>query len=54
MKRKKMSLIAQKIGQIFGNSVKKINYLHISNGSGVIIFLIKLQPRFFAKKMTEK
>jgi hypothetical protein len=47
-----MSLIAQKIGQIFENSVKK-NQLFISNGSGVIIFLMKLwNPAFFAKKMT--
>jgi hypothetical protein len=34
---KKMSLIAQKIGQAFGNSIQK-NRLSISNGSEVIFF----------------
>jgi hypothetical protein len=47
-----MSLIGQKIGQIFGNSIKK-NQLFISNGSGVMHFLMKpCNPAFFAKKMT--
>jgi hypothetical protein len=53
MKHKKMSLMAQKIGQIFENAIKK-NQLFISNGSGVsyTFFNEALQPRFFAKKMT--
>jgi hypothetical protein len=47
----KMSLVAQKVGQIFGNSVKK-NQLFISNGSGVINFLIKsCNPTFLRKKL---
>jgi hypothetical protein len=44
----KMSLVAQKVGQIFGNSVKK-NQLFISNGSGVINFLSPA-TRLFCEK----
>jgi hypothetical protein len=52
MKHKKMSPMAQKIGQAFTNPIQK-NQLFVSNGSGVISLFNKiLQPRFFAKKMT--
>jgi hypothetical protein len=48
-----MSLITQKMGQIFGHSVKKNQQLFISKSLGVINFLNEgLQPRFFAEKMT--
>jgi uncharacterized protein (DUF608 family) len=56
---KKMSLMAQKIGQTFRDSIKK-NQLFISNGSGVINFLMKpCNPAFLrerwhrSKTMTE-
>jgi hypothetical protein len=50
MKHKKISLVAQKIGQTFRNSIKK-NQLFISNGSGVIKFLMKpCNPAFLRKK----
>jgi hypothetical protein len=45
-----MSIVAQKIGQTFRNSIKK-NQLFIFNGSGVF-YNEALQPRFFAEKMT--
>jgi hypothetical protein len=50
---KHMSLIAEKIGHTFRNSIKK-NQLFISNLSRVLMkrFNEVLQPRFFAKKMT--
>jgi hypothetical protein len=51
MKPKKISLMAQKIGQVFSNSTKKKKI--IFDGSRVIKFVNEaLQPRFFAKKMT--
>jgi hypothetical protein len=52
MKHKKMSLVAQKIGQTFRDPVKK-NQLFISNSLGSYNFFNEaVQPRFFAKKMT--
>jgi hypothetical protein len=50
---KHMSLIAEKIGHTFRNSIKK-NQLFISNVSRVSMksFNEVLQPHFFAKKMT--
>jgi hypothetical protein len=51
MKHKKMSLMAQKIGQTFGNAKKKsIMYLQMLRS--YTFFNEALQPRFFAKKMT--
>jgi hypothetical protein len=48
-KKNKMSLMAQEIGQAFRNSIQK-NQLFISNGSRVIIFLMKpCNPPFCEK-----
>jgi hypothetical protein len=45
-----MSLVAQKIGQTFRDSIKKKS-LSFSNGSGVIHFFKEaLQLRFFCEK----
>jgi hypothetical protein len=49
MKHKKISLVAQKIGQTFRNAIKK-NQLFISNSSGVIIFLMKPCNPLFCEK----
>jgi hypothetical protein len=48
-----MSLIAEKIGQIFEHAIKK-SQLFISKSSGVRykFFNEALQPGFFAEKMT--
>jgi hypothetical protein len=48
-KYKKISLVAQKIGQNFRNAIKK-NQLYISNGSGVINFLMKPCNLAFLRK----
>jgi hypothetical protein len=48
-----MSLIAQKIGQIFGNSVEKIQLcIYFQWFRSYNFFNEALQLRFFAKKMT--
>jgi nicotinamide riboside transporter PnuC len=51
MKHKKISLMAEKISQVFRNSTKKINYLFLMVENYEFVNLA-LQPRFFAKKMT--
>jgi hypothetical protein len=49
-----MSLIAQKIGQIFGNSVRKKSIAYFQWFRSYNFFNEALQLRFFAKKMTDQ